>query len=144
MCLVDRLVYRKGEDDPRFADSVETAFASGDGHAVLVLPDPEDRLNFNQDLRLPRLSHRLRRTRPEAVFVQQPVGACPECQGFGRAMGIDMDLVVPDTTKTLGEGAIQPWTTPKFREWFGDLATSGILGPAPFGRSVQGAFPEGS
>ena len=54
---------------------------------------------------------------PRLFSFNNPFGACPECQGFGRAVGIDMDLVVPDRRKTLREGAIQPWSTPKFKEW---------------------------
>jgi excinuclease ABC subunit A len=50
-----------------------------------------------------------------------PFGACPECQGFGRAVGIDVDLVVPNKSLTLRQGAIQPWATPKFRENQTDL-----------------------
>ncbi|NTW36490.1 MAG: hypothetical protein HGB17_10220 [Syntrophobacteraceae bacterium] len=47
--------------------------------------------------------------------------ACPVCQGFGRIIGIDMDLVVPDPSKTLRQGAILPWTFPRWREHFADL-----------------------
>ncbi len=120
--LIDRLVYRKGEDDPRFVDSLETAFASGAGHAVLVLPDLPKTLRFNQVFACPDCHIVYEEPDPRMFSFNNPVGACPECQGFGRAMGIDMDKVVPDTTKSLEEGAIQPWTTPKFREWYGDLA----------------------
>ena len=122
LVLVDRLVFRKGEEDPRFVDSLETAFTSGSGHAVLVLPDFSTTLRFNQVFACPDCHIVYDEPDPRMFSFNNPVGACPECQGFGRAMGIDMDKVVPDTTKTLAEGAIQPWTTPKFREWYGDLA----------------------
>ncbi len=119
--LVDRLVFRKGEDDPRFVDSLETAFTSGSGHAVLVLPDRSKTLRFNQVFACPDCHIVYEEPDPRMFSFNNPVGACPECQGFGRSMGIDMEKVVPDTTKSLREGAIQPWTTPKFREWYGDL-----------------------
>ncbi len=44
-----------------------------------------------------------------------PFGACPRCQGFGNTIDFDMDLVIPDPSKTLAEGAIEPWTKPKYK-----------------------------
>ncbi|MCB1953836.1 MAG: excinuclease ABC subunit A, partial [Rhodocyclaceae bacterium] len=51
-----------------------------------------------------------------------PIGACETCRGFGRVIGVDAGLVIPDTGKTLAEGAIRPWQTPSFRECQDDLA----------------------
>src|SRR5205085_2255514 len=50
-----------------------------------------------------------------------PYGACPECEGFGRSIGIDLNLVVPDKSKTLNQGAISCWTGPKFSSYLRDL-----------------------
>ena len=58
---------------------------------------------------------------PRLFSFNNPVGACPACQGFGRIIGIDMDLVVPDPSKTIRQGAILPWTTPRWREYYVDL-----------------------
>jgi excinuclease ABC subunit A len=122
LVLVDRLMFRTGEEDPRLADSLETAFASGGGRAVVVLPDLSRSLRFNQIFACPDCHLVYEEPDPRMFSFNNPVGACPECQGFGRAMGIDMEKIVPDTTKSLKEGAIQPWTTPKFKEWYQDLA----------------------
>ncbi|MGA9118105.1 MAG: excinuclease ABC subunit UvrA [Bacteroidota bacterium] len=122
LVLVDRLVYHPGEVDPRLTDSLETAFASGNGHAEVVLLDKSRTLRFNQIFACPDCHIVYEEPDPRMFSFNNPVGACPECQGFGRAIGIDMDKIVPDTTKSLDEGAIQPWTTPKFREWYQDLA----------------------
>ncbi|MBM2839523.1 MAG: UvrABC system protein [Bacteroidetes bacterium] len=114
--LVDRLVFRAGEENPRIADSVETAFASGGGRASVQFADTGKALQFNQNFECPACHIKYEEPDPKLFSFNSPFGACPDCQGFGRAIGIDMDLVVPDKKKTLQEGAIQPWTTPKFVE----------------------------
>jgi excinuclease ABC subunit A len=114
--LVDRLVFREDEADNRLADSIETAFASGNGIAALLLLDPAERLNFNRNFACADCHITYEEPDPRLFSFNNPFGACPSCQGFGRAIGIDMDLVVPDKRKTLREGAIQPWSTPKFKE----------------------------
>jgi excinuclease ABC subunit A len=115
--LVDRLVFTKGMINDRIADAVETAFASGNGHAAVILPEKNEVLHFSQDFSCPDCHIAYEEPDPRLFSFNNPFGACPECQGFGRAVGIDMDLVVPDKRKSLREGAIQPWSTPKFKEW---------------------------
>ena len=115
--LVDRLVFRGEERTERLADSIETAFASGNGKASVVVAGGGAPLKFNQNFSCPDCHIDYEEPDPRLFSFNNPFGACPECQGFGRAVGIDMDLVVPDPRKTLREGAIQPWSTPKFREW---------------------------
>ncbi|HEX9006037.1 MAG TPA: excinuclease ABC subunit UvrA, partial [Bacteroidota bacterium] len=119
--LVDRLVYRPGHEDPRIADSVETAFASGNGRALISLVDRAVQLPFNQNFACSYCHIVYEEPDPRLFSFNNPFGACPECQGFGRAIGIDMEKVVPDRTKSLRDGAIQPWTTPKFRDWLREL-----------------------
>jgi excinuclease ABC subunit A len=114
--LVDRLVFRPGEENGRIADSIETAFASGNGRALVVLADSQRTLHFNQNFECPSCNIHYEEPDPRMFSFNSPFGACPECQGFGRAVGIDMNLVVPDRGRTLRKGAIQPWTTPKFVE----------------------------
>ncbi len=134
--IVDRLVYRGPDDAERIADSVETAFASGAGLASVVLTDPPERLNFNRNFACPDCHLTYEEPDPRLFSFNNPYGACPECQGFGRAIGIDMDLVVPNKGKTLRGGAIQPWTTPKFREYLRALLraapNAGIRVDVPF------------
>ena len=115
--LVDRLVIRDEERNDRLADAVESAFASGNGMASLIVPGEGGALAFNQNFACPDCHIDYEEPDPRLFSFNNPFGACPECQGFGRAVGIDMDLVVPDRKKTLREGAIQPWSTPKFKEW---------------------------
>ena len=114
--LVDRLLFGEGPVE-RLADSVETAFASGNGKASLIVAGTGEPMRFNQNFSCPDCHIDYEEPDPRLFSFNNPFGACPECQGFGRAVGIDMDLVVPDPRKTLREGAIQPWSTPKFREY---------------------------
>jgi excinuclease ABC subunit A len=58
---------------------------------------------------------------PRLFSFNNPFGACPRCQGFGNTIDFDMDLVVPDKNKTLEEGAVDPWTKPKYRSWLGNF-----------------------
>ncbi len=114
--LVDRLIFKLGEENNRVADSIETAFGAGGGNAEVFLLTNNTTLSFNQNFECSTCHIKYEEPDPRLFSFNNPYGACPECQGFGRAIGIDMDLVIPDRTKTLRDGAIQPWTTPKFRE----------------------------
>ncbi|HTR80940.1 MAG TPA: excinuclease ABC subunit UvrA [Bacteroidota bacterium] len=121
--LVDRYVLRKNEkaSENRLADSIQTAFVEGDGYATVVNLETREQLPFNQHFECPIDHIRYEEPEPHLFSFNNPIGACPKCQGFGRAVGLDMDLIVPDKRKALRDGAIQPWTTPKFRENLRDL-----------------------
>jgi excinuclease ABC subunit A len=58
---------------------------------------------------------------PRLFSFNNPFGACPRCQGFGNTIDFDMDLVIPDKTRTLEGGAVDPWTKPKYRSWLGNF-----------------------
>ena len=58
---------------------------------------------------------------PRLFSFNSPLGACPECEGFGNVIGIDMDLIVPDPNKSLAEGAIAPWSTPAYEHELQEL-----------------------
>lgn len=119
--LVDRLSYRPGDESSRLPDSIETAFAAGNGRAAILLLDRGEVLRFNQNFECATCRIRYEEAEPRLFSFNNPFGACPECQGFGRAIGIDLDLVVPDKSKSLRDGAIQPWNSAKFREYLKDL-----------------------
>ena len=128
--LVDRLV-ADGEQSTlnRFADSVQTAFFEGKGECKLAIEIPGYE---NQKSEIENLNNRFINTfsqRFEAdgiTFVEptehlfdfnNPLGACPTCGGYGNVIGIDPDLVVPDKTKTIYEGAIACWRGEKMSQW---------------------------
>src|SRR5262249_28955115 len=58
---------------------------------------------------------------PRLFSFNNPFGACPRCQGFGNTIDFDLDLVIPDKTKSLDAGAIEPWTKPKYRPLFTEM-----------------------
>ena len=58
------------------------------------------------------VSKRYEEPEPRLFSFNTPYGACPKCQGFGNTIDFDLDLVIPDKLKSLGDGAIEPWTNP--------------------------------
>lgn len=122
--LVDRYILRKKEKQSidRLADSIQTAFVEGDGFASVIDLETKRIVPFSQQFECADDGIRFEEPEPHLFAFNSPIGACKKCQGFGRSVGLDMDLVVPDHEKTLKEGAIMPWTTPKFQENLRDLS----------------------
>ncbi len=121
--LIDRVVVRRNDKESltRTADSIQTAFSEGEGYALAHLVDQQTQIRFTQHYECPNDGTRYDEPDPRMFSFNNPVGACPKCQGFGRAMGIDMALVVPDPTKTIRKGAIHPWNFPSWRQNLVDL-----------------------
>jgi len=115
--LVDRLVLR---NDPealtRIADSAEAAFREGEGRAIVHLLESGERRHFSTRFECATCGIKYEEPQPKLFSFNNPFGACPECQGFGKAIGIDIDLVIPDRSKTLRGGAIAAFSTPKHSE----------------------------
>src|ERR1700691_694371 len=121
--LVDRVAV-SAEARSRIVDAIETAYREA-GEVIFSLPTQDD-----QTGRQLRFSHRfdcnpciLRYEEPEPRLFSfnNPYGACPRCQGFGNTIDFDLDLVIPDKLKSLGEGAIDPWNKPKYRPVFTEM-----------------------
>ena len=118
--LVDRVI-ADGEPSTlnRFADSVQTAFFEGKGECKLVIERPSNSeavlITFSQRFEADGITF----VEPtEHLFdFNSPLGACPTCGGYGNVIGIDPDLVVPDKTKTIYEGAIACWRGEKMSQW---------------------------
>ncbi len=106
--VVDRLVM-KGELRKRLADSIETAVALADGLVEIELVDDGDTLTFSERFACPVHGPSLIELEPRIFSFNSPHGACPRCTGLGSQMEIDPELVVPDPTLSIGEGAIAPW-----------------------------------
>jgi excinuclease ABC subunit A len=113
LVVVDRLtVDRDGRD--RLADSLSTCFVEGDGEAVVVVPD--GRLRFTVRFRCP--------DHPEITFLDptpqlfsfnNPYGTCKLCTGFGATLDYDPDLIIPNPAISIADGAVDPWTKPRYR-----------------------------
>jgi excinuclease ABC subunit A len=110
--VVDRLVM-KAELRKRLADSIETAVSLADGLVEIELVDAdgagERTLTFSEKFACPVHGPSLVELEPRIFSFNSPHGACPRCTGLGSQMEIDPELVVPDPTLSIGEGAIAPW-----------------------------------
>jgi len=121
--LVDRLTI-SAEARARIVDAVETAYRES-GEVIFDLPphndQPARQLRFAQRFECKNCNLRYEEPEPRLFSFNNPYGACPRCQGFGNTIDFDLDLVIPDKTKSLGEGAIDPWNKPKYRAVFADM-----------------------
>jgi excinuclease ABC subunit A len=87
---------------------------SGDSSQGAVRP-PLERLVFNERFECKHCKISYPEPEPPLFSFNSPTGACPRCQGFGNTVDFDLDLVIPDKGKTLAEGAVEPWTKPRYR-----------------------------
>ncbi len=121
--LVDRLTVTP-ESRTRIVDAIETAYRES-GEVIFEIPphdnEPARQLRFAQRFECKTCNVRYEEPEPRLFSFNNPYGACPRCQGFGNTIDFDLDLVIPDKGKTLAEGAIEPWTKPKYRPLFTDL-----------------------
>ena len=109
--VADRFVYRKSTRK-RVTDSLEQAFQFGKGK--LDLHDMDGgwrREGFSNRLHCSACDLSYAEPQPNLFSFNSPLGACETCHGFGRSIDIDLDLVIPDPSKSIAEGAIKPWTT---------------------------------
>ncbi len=117
--LVDRLVVKDDEETKtRIAGSLETAFQEGSGRCSIKIREGEE-LKFSERFELDGIE--FTEPTPQMFSFNNPFGACPKCEGFGKVAGIDEDLVIPDPEKTIREGAIAPFTSQKFSSNLKDL-----------------------
>jgi excinuclease ABC subunit A len=138
--VVDRVALGP-EARTRLMDSIEICYREGHGEAILEFP-PEtaagkpERLIFNERFECKRCGILYQEPEPRLFSFNNPYGACPRCQGFGNTIDFDLDRVIPDKAKSLAEGAIEPWTKPRYRALVQDLKRyareAGIPMHAPF------------
>ncbi|GBD67208.1 uvrABC system protein A [Tetragenococcus halophilus subsp. halophilus] len=105
--VVDRIVIKEGIRS-RLFDSLESALRLSDGYAIVDVIDGEDML-FSEHYSCPYCGFTVGELEPRLFSFNAPFGACPECDGLGIKLEVDIDLVVPDQTKTLRQGVIVPW-----------------------------------
>jgi excinuclease ABC subunit A len=117
--VVDRLVVDPGARD-RLADSVGTAFREGEGEARVLLVGAKGArakvLPFTERFRCPDHPEiELPEPTPQLFSFNSPYGSCPRCTGFGATLDYDEDLIIPSPASSLAEGAVDPWTKPRYR-----------------------------
>ncbi len=137
--VVDRLVVQE-DIRKRLVDSIEVCSRDSDGHVEVLLlsdsPDETERLLESEHPQIRWLRHpagtlvkfseafecqlchvSYQEPEPRLFSFNNPFGACPECQGFGNTLTVDFDLIVPDKSKSLADGAVNPWTKPRYRSF---------------------------
>ena len=125
--VVDRLVLKEGLRR-RLTDSIETACSHSEGLVIIQLPDTKEELSFSQNYACEDCGISLTELEPRMFSFNNPSGACPHCTGLGFQLVADPDLVIPDKSKTLLDGAIQVsgWQNARtdsiFRMYFEALA----------------------
>ena len=125
--VVDRLVIREGQRR-RLTDSIETACSHSGGLVIIHLPDKNEELSFSQNYACEDCGISLSELEPRMFSFNNPAGACPDCTGLGYQLIADEDLVIPDKTKSIFDGAIQAsgWSNARtdsiFRMYFEALA----------------------
>ena len=113
--VADRLSVEP-ESRSRLVDSIELAMREGRGEAAVQFADgAEERLGFSERFECKRCGIEYQEPEPSLFSFNSPYGACARCQGFGNTIDFDLGLVIPDKNKTLAEGAIDPWTKPRYR-----------------------------
>ena len=118
--VVDRIIVKDGIRS-RLFDSVEAALKLTDGYvAVDVIGDQV--LQFSEKLACPYCGFSIKELEPRLFSFNAPFGACPECDGLGEKSEVDPDLVVPDKSKTLEEGAIAPWAPDSSKYYYSLLS----------------------
>ncbi len=125
--VVDRLVIKEGQRR-RLTDSIETACSHSGGLVIIELPTTKEELSFSQNYACEDCGISLTELEPRMFSFNNPAGACPDCTGLGFQLVADADLVIPDKTKSIFEGAIQAsgWQSARtdsiFRMYFEALA----------------------
>ncbi len=121
--LVDRLLVT-ADSRARIVDAAEISFRES-GEVIFETPAREGQasrqIRFSQRFECRNCGIRYEEPEPRLFSFNNPFGACPRCQGFGNTIDFDLNLVIPDPSKTLNEGAIEPWTKPKYRGLFTEL-----------------------
>lgn len=118
--IVDRVVVQENEDfRQRLSDAVELAFYEGNGTVQLLEVDPQKLHQFSN--RFERDGIKFIEPSIHLFSFNNPFGACPSCEGFGDLLGIDPELVIPDTSRSVYEHAVSPWRGTGFKKYYNDL-----------------------
>ncbi len=116
--LVDRIAVSP-ENRARIVDAVEIGYRERGEIVFEVVPreddgEPRERIRYSREYECNTCHRVYREPEPRLFSFNNPFGACPRCQGFGNTIDFDLNLIIPDKTKTLAQGAIDPWTRPKY------------------------------
>jgi len=135
--LIDRTSVQKEDEDNQFriADSIQTAFFEGHGECVIDFVESEGKKAFNDRFELDGIQ--FEEPSINLFSFNNPYGACRNCEGFGKVLGIDEDLVIPDKTLSVYENAIAPWKSETMKKWAEPLLKHGIEFDFPIHRPIE-------
>lgn len=147
--LIDRIVVAP-DQRTRIVDALEIGYREAGETAFESAPSPQNAQNprvpgtpasregekpqqwrFSQRFECKNCQIKYEEPEPPLFSFNNPFGACPRCQGFGNTIDFDLNLVIPDVTKALNEGAIEPWTKPKYRTFQTELRKNAKLLSVP-------------
>ena len=133
LIVIDRVSVNAEEETlSRIADSAQTAFFEGKGECLVELAGAKH--PFCDRFELDNLV--FEEPSPNFFSFNNPYGACKRCEGYGKIMGIDEDLVIPDKSKSVYEGAIAPWRGEKMKEWADHLIKNALAFDFPIHRPI--------
>jgi len=121
------------ETTSRIADSIQTAYFEGKGECIIQIDDK--RIHFSEKFELDGIT--FDEPTPNFFSFNNPFGACKRCEGYGKVIGIDPDLVVPDKSKSVYDGAIAPWRGEKMGVWLEALVHKALKFDFPIHRSYS-------
>ena len=113
--VVDRLALEPDSRN-RLVEALESAYHESEGRAFVIIGNNSPAL-YSSDLSCPGCSRTFPTPRPVSFSFNHPLGACPECKGFGNILRYDERLLIPDPEKSLLDGLVEPWTKPSNRWW---------------------------
>jgi len=134
--LIDRASVQKDDEDTqyRLSDSVQTAFFEGEGACFVQVVGGEQRV-FSDKFELDGMV--FEEPTVNLFSFNNPFGACKRCEGFGKILGIDPELVIPDKNLSVYDGAIAPWRSEKMSEWLQPLIRHGVKFDFPIHRPYK-------
>jgi excinuclease ABC subunit A len=122
--LIDRLAL-SAEIRGRLVDAIETGYREAGEIVLRTVPrdgtEAAESLRFSSAFECSDCHRAYREPEPRLFSFNNPFGACPRCQGFGNTIDFDPNLIIPNRSKTLDEGAIDPWTKTKYRAWHAEM-----------------------
>ncbi len=134
--LVDRLISKPDDEETifRLGDSVQTAYFEGEGVCWIEV-DGQKRTQFSNKFELD--GQVFEEPSLNLFSFNNPYGACKNCEGYGKVLGLDPDLVIPDQNLSIYEGAIAPWRSERMSEWLHPLLRNGIHFDFPIHRPFK-------
>ncbi|MBI5847552.1 MAG: excinuclease ABC subunit UvrA [Nitrospirae bacterium] len=140
--VLDRLIIK---DEPRLSDSIETAWREGKGSMRVKLAadlHTSEFLAFSSEHACEDCGIVLPEPSPLLFSFNHPIGACPVCKGFGDTLQYDEDLIVPDRSLSLAEGAVDPWNKPAAKWWKKQLIGKGKKAGLDLNKPYSDLTPE--